>query len=300
MTQWIDTHVHLFTEATKGETPALIDGKVNSCQRYIQGFAGNLPAGLVVVDYSRSTSSQHVMVTVEELAKTGMPTKGTIRANLTDENTWQWLHHPLIAGARVYALAEAPDFSANKAGYDKLFSILRQRGQHLAMFGKPANLRSLLKQVPEDITILIDHFGTPDALAGTNQHEYNLLLADIISRNKTAAPVYIKGPGYRTSFDIARTAPFLALMIEKIGASQILLGASDAPFAGPVMEASPPYAGKNNTDFMSYEKILPWLNSLITKVAESSGKSFELLQMQLLYSNAQKLYGFEQSARKTA
>jgi hypothetical protein len=175
--------------------------------------------------------------------------------------------------------------------------VLRQRGQHLAIFGKPANLRAVLGQVPSDITVLIDHFGMPDALAGTNQHDYNQLLADIATRNKTAAPTYIKGPGYRTSFDLARTAPFLALMIEKIGAAHILLGASDAPFAGPVMEASSPFAGKNNTDFMSYAAILPWLNGLVARTAEISGKSFEMLQMQLLYSNAQKLYGFEKLAK---
>ena len=299
-TQWIDTHVHLFTEATKGDAPALIDGKVNTCDEYLAGFAATPPAGLVVVDYSKSTSSQHVMVTVEELAKKGVAAKGIIRANLADDNTWEWLRHPQIAGARLYALADVPNFSANKAGYDKLFTALRSRGQHLAVFGKPANLRALVKQIPEDITLLIDHLGMPDALAGTNQHEYNQLLADLASRNKTAGAVYIKGPCYRPSFEIARTAPLLQLAIDKLGASQILLGASDAPFAGPVMEASAPYAGKNNTDFMSYAKILPWLNALVEKVAADSQKSFDLLQMQLLYSNAQKLYGFEKAGSKAA
>jgi predicted TIM-barrel fold metal-dependent hydrolase len=300
MTQWIDTHVHLFTEATKGEAPALIDGKVNTTEHYLQSFGDNTPAGVVVVDYSKASSSAHVVATVDELVKRGIPTKGIIRANLADENTWEWLRHPHIAGARLYALADVPDLSANKAGYDKLFSELCTRKQHLCLFGKPANLRALIKQIPDDLTLLIDHLGMPDALQGTNQHDYNQLLADCAARHKSAGAVYFKGPGYRTSFDPARTAPFLQLIIEKLGDTQLMLGASDAPFAGPVMEASAPYAGKNNTDFVSYQTILPWLNILVEKLAPSQKKSVEMLQMQLLYSNAHKLYGFEKKASKAA
>ncbi len=301
MTQWIDTHVHLFTEATKGEAPALIDGKVNTTEHYLHAFAATPPAGVVCVDYSKSTSSAHVVATVDELVGRGVPAKGIIRANLADDNTWEWLKHPQIAGARLYALADVPDFSANKAGYDKLFTALRSRKQHLAIFGKPANLRALIKQIPDDITVLVDHLGMPDALQGTNQHDYNQLLADCASRNKSAAPVYFKGPGYRASFDLQRTAPFMQLIIEKLGDTQLMLGASDAPFAGPVMEASAPYAGKNNTDFMSYSTILPWLTKAVEMLAGNQTKSQEMLQMQLLYSNAQKLYGFEQkSATKVA
>lgn len=300
MTQWIDTHVHLFTEATKGDAPALIDGKVNTTEHYLQSFSSNTPAGVVVVDYSKATSSAHVVVTVDELVKRGIAAKGIIRANLADENTWEWLKHPHIAGARMYALAEVPDISANKAGYDKLFTTLRANKQHLCLFGKPANLRALIKQIPEDITLLIDHLGMPDALQGTNQHDYNQLLADCAARNKSAGAVYFKGPGYRTSFDVARTAPFVQLILEKLGDTQLMLGASDAPFAGPVMEASAPYAGKNNTDFMSYAGILPWLEKLVATAATTHKKSAEMLQMQLLYSNAHKLYGFEKQANKAA
>lgn len=298
--QWIDTHVHLFTEATKGEAPALIDGKVNTTKHYLQSFGENAPTGIVVVDYSKATSSAHVVATVEALVAQRVPTRGIIRANLADANTWEWLKHPHIAGARLYALAEVPDFSADKAGYDRLFTQLRARKQHLCLFGKPANLRALMKQIPDDITLLIDHLGMPDALQGANQHDYNQLLADCAARNKSAGAVYFKGPGYRTSFDHARTAPFLQLIIEKLGDTQLMLGASDAPFAGPVMEASAPYAGKNNTDFMSYSAILPWLTTLVEKLVPAQKKSAEMLQMQLLYSNAQKLYGFEKKATKAA
>jgi predicted TIM-barrel fold metal-dependent hydrolase len=300
MTQWIDTHVHLFTEATKGEAPALIDGRINSTEHYLQAFAPQSPAGVVVVDYSKATSSAHVVATVDELTQRGIPARGIIRANLTDANTWEWLKHPQVAGARLYALAEVPDVGANREGYLRLFNALRSCGQHLCLFGKPGNLRALIKQLPEDLTLLIDHLGLPDAIQGPNQHDYAQLLADCAARNKSSGAVYFKGPGYRTSFDAARTAPFLQAIIDKLGDSQLMLGASDAPFAGPVMEASAPYAGKNNLDFIGYATILPWLTSLIEKLADSQKKSAEMLQMQLLYSNAQKLYGFEKKSSKAA
>lgn len=298
--QWIDTHVHLFTEATKGEAPALINGRINSADFYLESFAPTLPAGVVVVDYSKAANSAHVMATLNGFEAQGIPTKGIIRANLADANTWEWLKHPQIAGARIYALAEVPDLNANRDGYNRLFTQLRQQGQHLCLFGKPGNLRALIKQIPEDITLLIDHLGMPDAAQGANQYDYAQLLADCASRSKSAGAVYFKGPGYRTSFDASRTVPFLRLIVEKLGDTQLMLGASDAPFAGPVMESSAPYAGRNNTDFMSYSAILPWLNSLIEKLAEGQKKSAEMLQMQLLYSNAQKLYGFEKRNTKAA
>lgn len=300
MTQWIDTHVHLFTEATKGEAPALIDGRINSTNHYLKAFEGRAPSGVVVVDYSKAASSAHVMATLEELTRRGIPAKGIIRANLADANTWEWLKHPQVAGARLYALAEVPDVSANRDGYVRLFNELRSRGQHLCLFGKPGNLRALIKQLPEDLTLLIDHLGMPDAAQGPNQHDYAQLLADCASRHKSAGAVYFKGPGYRTSFDAARTAPFLQAVIDRLGDSQLMLGASDAPFAGPVMEASAPYAGKNNLDFIGYATILPWLTSLIERLSDSQKKSAEMLKMQLLYSNAEKLYGFKKKGAKAA
>ncbi len=298
--QWIDTHVHLFTEATKGEAPALIDGNINSTDFYLRSFASSQPAGVVVVDYSKAPNSAHVIATLEELAARNIPAKGIIKANLADDNTWEWLKHPMVAGARLYALADVPDITGNKTAYDKLFTQLRQRDQHLCLFGKPGNLRQLIKQLPEDITLLIDHLGMPDTSQGTNQNDYAQLLADCAARNKSGGAVFFKGPGYRSSFDISRTAPFVQLIIEKLGDSQLMLGASDAPFAGPVMESNAPYTGKNNTDFISYAKILPWLKDLIARVAETQKKSAEMLEMQLLYSNAQKLYGFEKKANKAA
>jgi predicted TIM-barrel fold metal-dependent hydrolase len=292
---WIDTHTHLFTEATKGEHPALIDGKVNTVDAYLKGFATTLPQGIVVVDYSRAASSEHVMVTLRDLLARGIAARGVIRANIHDSRTEEWLKHPQVAGARLYALAEAPDIIGNKAAFDRLFTQLRSRKQHLCLFGKPALLRQMLAQIPEDITLLIDHLGVPDAAQGSNHYDYNQLLADLAARNKRAggAGVFVKGPGYRTSLEPKRVVPFLSLLIEKLGESQILLGASDAPFAGAVMESFAPFAGKQNTDFMGYDKIIPWLQIVINLLAaEYPRKSEEMWQAQLLYHNAERLYGF--------
>lgn len=300
MTQWIDTHVHLFTPETAGETPVAIKGGINDVSTYVSSLAKNRPAGTVIVDFSKAVTSDHVMATLEPLAKAGVPAKGIIRGNIDDERTFEWIQHPQVAGIRLYGKSDVPDLSEEKAKWDRLFTLCRQYKKHICLFGAPGLIRQLVEQLPTDLPLLLDHLGMPVASEGENQHDYAQLLADLESRFKAGQPVYFKGPGYRTSFEPRRTVPFMMKIIEKFGESQLMLGASDAPFAGPVVETGSLYSGKKNQEVIGYDSILEYLNSLIELTAERTNKSFEILQMQLLYSNAQKLYQFEQAEANAA
>ena len=300
MTQWIDTHVHIFTEETAGETPVMINGGINDVPAYVKGLSAHKPAGTVIVDFSKAVTSDHVMTTLEPLTKAGISAKGIIRGNIDDVRTFDWIKQPEVAGIRLYGKGSIPDFSENKEKWDQLFALVRQYGKHICLFGDPSWIRKLVAQLPNDLTLLLDHLGMPNAHEGENQHDYAQLLADLSSRFKAGQPVYFKGPGYRTSFEPNKTVPFMVKIIEMFGESQLMLGASDAPFAGPVVEQGGKFSGKKNQEVIGYDSVLDYLNSLIELTAARSNKSFEMLQMQLLYSNAQKLYQFEETGAAAA
>ncbi len=300
MTQWIDTHVHIFTAETAGETPVMINGGINDIAAYADGLAANKPAGTVIVDFSKAKTSDHVIETLKPLAAAGIPAKGIIRGNIEDERTFDWIKLPNIAGIRLYGKGSIPDLAADKEKWDKLFSLVRQHNKHICLFGDPSWIRKLVAQLPNDLPLLLDHLGMPNAQEGENQHDYAQLLADLQARFKSGQPVYFKGPGYRTSFDPKITTPFMVKIIEMFGESQLILGASDAPFAGPVVEETGKFAGMKNQEVIGYDSVMDYLNSLIKLTAERSNKSFEMLQMQLLFSNAQKLYQFEEADAKAA
>jgi predicted TIM-barrel fold metal-dependent hydrolase len=301
MAQWIDTHVHLFTEATKGESPVIIDGGINTVDHYLKSFGNNAPQAVVVVDFSKAKQSDHVVATVEALNKQAVPAQGIIRGNIEDERTFDWITRPEIAGIRLYGKDSIPDFAQDKEKWDRLFNLVRQHDKHICLFGAPGLIRKLAENLPDDLTLLIDHIGMGDAAKGASaDSDFNLLLDSLASRHKTAGPVFFKGPGYRTSFEINKTTAFIEKILEKFGDSQLLLGASDAPFAGPVVEKSTRYEGKKNQELVGYHNILDYLNELIEKIATDQQKSFEMLQMQFLYSNAQKLYQFEAKAQQAA
>lgn len=301
MTQWIDTHVHLFTEETKGDSPVIIDGGINTTEHYLTSFGQNTPSGVVVVDFSKATTSDHVVATVAELKEKGIPASGIIRGNIEDERTFDWITQPEIAGIRLYGKDSIPDFSQNKEKWDRLFNLLRQHNKHICLFGKPSLIRQLSENLPDDLTLLIDHIGMGDAAKGAEaDSDFNLLIDSLAARHKSAGAVYFKGPGYRTSFETRKTVPFILKILDKFGESQLMLGASDAPFAGPVVEQGARYEGKKNQEFVGYDSILDYLHGLVEAIAKERQKSVEMLQMQLLYSNAQKLYQFEKKAEQAA
>lgn len=302
MTQWIDSHVHLFTPETAGNPPSPIGGGINDVPRYLNGLQDKIPSGVVVVDFSKAKTSDHVIASLDELHRKNIPAKGIIRANIEDARTFDWIKRPDIAGVRFYAKTEAPNLNANKAQWDKLFTLLRSYHKHICIFGAPNFVRQLIEQIPNDLPILIDHLGAYGLAdeGGASHHYYSQLLSFLSSRFKAGQSVSFKGPGYRTSFEPKKTVPFLLKIIEMFGESQLILGASDAPFAGNVVEKSGKYKGMHNQQVIGYDSILDYLNSLIELTATRTDKSFEILQMQLLYSNAQRLYQFTEAVKKAA
>lgn len=301
MTQWIDSHVHLFTAETPGNPPTLINGGINDVSRYMDGFRDAPPAGVVVVDFSQAKQSDHVIAALGELNRKGVPARGIIRANIEDSRTFDWIKRPDIAGIRFYALNNTPNLHDDKRKWDRLFRLLRAYKKHICIFGAPEYVRQLALQLPNDLPLLIDHLGAfAMAEKGVDNFHYAQLLSTLSARSKAGQAIYFKGPGYRTSFEHQKTLPFIFKIIELFGESQLLLGASDAPFAGKILDKSGKYKGLHHQQIVGYESILGYLNKLIELSASKSNKSFEMLQMQLLYSNAQKLYQFKEAATRAA
>ena len=282
--RWIDTHCHLFTAAT-AQPESTYQSRLHDTAEYLAGFGDSPPEASVVVDFSKALSSAHVLESLEALHRIGHPARGIIRGRVKDEATLRWLAQPSIAGIRLYALGELPDFS-DKVAWDSLFNRLRASRQHVSLFASsPALFHALIQALPQDLTLLIDHLGMPDITRSPSQTDYARLLQAAGSRNRSAGAVYLKGPGTRNTLDPARTRPFWQAAREALGEDRLLLGASDAPFAGPIGEGPARYQNQPFQLHLSHASLVRYLakaaQDLSTNVAEKA-----------LMANAAALYGF--------
>ncbi|MGB1540080.1 MAG: amidohydrolase family protein, partial [Rickettsiales bacterium] len=189
-TKWIDTHVHIFPQTDeKAELPRLIrqNNVVNTPANYRAGNANNKPSGVVVVHFSKAADSKHVIASLDEMKSAGcrLPKAGVIKADVSLPETYDWILRDDVAGVRVYAKEAPCDFS-DKAAWDRLWNLVRSQKKHVLVFGSAPHLRPTIAQIPQDLTLVIDHLGLPDATQGGNDAEFNALLADMVSRNKTA------------------------------------------------------------------------------------------------------------------
>jgi len=276
--QWIDTHVHLFSDKIGDNTgiPNLKStGGLNTPAVYYEQLEGNMPHGVVVVDFSKAQTSDHVINSLDELKNMNIYAAGIIKGNMSDERTLAWLKRDDIKGIRLYALAGVPDISGD--AYKEAFSYMEQSNKHVLVFGSAENLIALINQIPEGIKVLVDHLGLPCI------DKEDEAFAGLLKLAKKRGNVYFKGPGYRTSLDIDKVSPVIKQIVSEVGFNRLILGASDAPFAGPVMEKDPKYAGKSYCDLMDYKKVLEF----ITELAHDTGEPNIVL-----YENAKELYGF--------
>ena len=277
--RWIDTHVHLFPDNENG--PLLLASKTqNTADAYFSSLGGSAPEALVVVDFSLSETSDHVINSLDILKKKEIKAFGIIKGNLADERTKVWLKRPDVKGIRLYAKDSVPDVSGGE--WQEVFKILEQDKKHLLIFGASKYIAELIEKVPAGITILVDHLGMPNIFAEGKDLDFNALIE--VARRR--GDVYFKGPGYRTSLDLAKVKPVIGKIISALGADKLLLGASDGPFAGAVLDPSPQYAGKKFDEVMDYAKVIKFINQLANSVANG------MYADKLLYGNAKKLYGF--------
>lgn len=290
--RWIDAHVHLFTgkdDASGLPRLGCARQQVNTPKVYCDALAkaGCRPSGVIVVHFSKAPDSSHVIHTLDEAHAAGcrFPIAGVIHANVEDKRTFTWIQRPDVKAVRIYAKDAAPDFS-NILAWNRLFNLLRAGKKHILIYGGAPYLRPAIAQLPKDIPLVIDHLGMPDPEKGINDHAFATLLADMKSRNRSGAPVYYKGPGYRTSFSLDKTQPFVNAIVAVLGTGRLILGASDAPFAGPALEKDVRYHNKPLTELVDFS----WMHRYVSQLAQGveGGKHADAL----LYANAARLYGF--------
>jgi predicted TIM-barrel fold metal-dependent hydrolase len=277
--RWIDTHVHIFSDNDNGPI-LLASNSQNTAEAYLSSMNKNAPEALVVVDFSMAETSDHVINSLDALKKKGIKACGVIKGNLSDERTRIWIKRDDVKGIRLYAKDSVPDVSGEK--WQEIFRILKNDNKHLLMFGSSKNVAELIESIPNGISILVDHLGMPNIFGDGKDTDFARLLE--VSRRR--GDVYFKGPGYRTSLDIAKVKPVIGKIIATLGADKLILGASDGPFAGAVLEPSPEYAGKKFDEVMDYKKVFAFINDLAKSVANG------MYTDKLLYGNAKKLYGF--------
>lgn len=293
-TPWIDTHVHLFPQSDSGkDLPRLsfARNQVNTPAVYRNAMGGHSPSGVVVVHFSKAPDSLHVIKTLDGMRGCKMPVAGVIKADIADPRSFEWILRDDIKAVRVYAKESMPDF-ADKAAWNRLWNLVRSRKKHILVFGAAPYLRATIAQIPQDIPLVIDHLGLPDATKGANDSAFCSLLFDMKTRNATAAPVYYKGPGYRTSLDVRKVQPFVNAITAKLGINRLLLGATDAPFAGPALEADVRYHNKPLTQLVDFNGIQHYTSQLAEGIAQSQNLNAQDVAFRTLYANAAELYGF--------
>ncbi len=281
--RWVDTHVHLFSSHGDNADMPLVFAKkaLNTADLYLEILGEQKPEGIVVVDFSKSKNSEHVVQSLDELKKKGVKAAGVIKADLGEPRTLQWMDRADVRGIRLYAKESVPNLSGDE--WEKAFAKVKKNKQHILIFGSGENLIATIKQVPEDIVILADHLGLPDVFSTNGDPTFR----DLLALAKKRGNLYFKGPGYRTSLDVEKVKPVVKAIVEAVGIDKLILGASDGPFAGPVLEPTPQYDGKKFGEVMDYNKVISFISELASSVANNGAEKDKIL-----CDNARKLYGF--------
>ncbi|MER9545280.1 amidohydrolase family protein [Mesorhizobium sp. M0437] len=241
----LDGHVHFFTasdlEVVAGRLPFALPVP-HLLSNYLAQLAksGVAPKLLNNVHLSVLPDSSNVFASFEEMEalRAQWPGRydevrlvGTIKADPTYA-TAERLSHPQVVGIRV-VLHDAPPESISDHAYggsDWLALLARLRtDQHVHVYAKEAetNLR-VLRQIPDQIRVVIDHLGTCHPERGEDEPSYHALLQEAGRRGN----VWFKGPGYRTSTKVDEVVPFVRAIIKAVSADRVLLSASDAPHVG--------------------------------------------------------------------
>jgi predicted TIM-barrel fold metal-dependent hydrolase len=241
----IDSHVHFYTaqdlhrvaDALPYDLPephpltACLDKLID---------AGIAPVLINNVHLSILPDSQNVFASFEELKnlQAGNPARyggiklvGTIKAEPVYA-TKERLEHPQVIGARIVLHDAKPQTVSSTDYCDEQWLAFYARllpHQHVHLYAKEAetNLR-VLRQIPDDVRVIIDHLGSCHSERGPTEPAYVALLAEARRRGN----VWFKGPGYRTSVNPMEVAAFVTHIVGAVGADKMLLEATDAPHVG--------------------------------------------------------------------
>lgn len=244
-TQRIDSHVHFYTcddlRRVAGLLPYTLP-EPHPLTVYLDKLidAGIAPTVINNVHLSILPDSENVFASFDELKKlqAANPLRygavrlvGTIKAEPAYA-TKERLLHPQVIGARIVLHDAKPETVSDTQFSDGQWSAFYARlqaHQHLHVYAKEAetNLR-VLRQIPDDVRVIIDHLGSCHSERGTTEPAYVALLAEARRRGN----VWFKGPGYRTSVYPEEAARFVMQIVCTVGADKILLEATDAPHVG--------------------------------------------------------------------
>lgn len=297
---YLDGHVHFFTAtdlaAVAGKLPYALPPP-HALSDYLADLAstGRIPTVLNNVHLSILPDSSNVFASFEEMERLrkerpdlygDIRLLGTIKADPAYA-TAERLSHPQVVGIRI-VLHDAPPESISDGAYrgadwEALFARLRA-DQHVHVYAKEAesNLR-VLRQIPGDIRVVIDHLGTSHPERSVGEPSYHALLEEAARRGN----VWFKGPGYRTSTRVEDVAPFVRAIVETVGAERVLLSASDGPHVG---------ADNQGLDFASHfnsVSALEFCEALASAVSPGMG----LPVRRLLSAAADELFPVQQKAK---
>jgi predicted TIM-barrel fold metal-dependent hydrolase len=251
----IDSHVHFYTSQDLRRVADSLPYALpepHPITAYLDSLitAGIVPTLINNVHISILPDSENVFASFKELQSLqvkdpqrygGVKLVGTIKADPVYA-TQERLAHPQVIGARIVLHDAKPETVGDSSFSDGQWSAFYSRllaHQHLHIYAKEAetNLR-VLRQIPDDVRVIIDHLGSCHAERGASEPAYIALLEEARRRGN----VWFKGPGYRTSVSPEEAARFVVQIVRTVGTDKILLEATDAPHVGTNNDGVP-YAG---------------------------------------------------------
>jgi predicted TIM-barrel fold metal-dependent hydrolase len=274
----IDAHVHFYTAhdlaLVAGGLPYAIP-QPHTLTSYLDGLidAGMKPRLINNVHLSILPNSDNVYAAFDELSMLqdldparygGIVLLGTILAD-PDYATEERLAHPQIKGIRKVLHDRAPesveDGEFTTAAWRNLYARLRA-DQHLHVYAQDAGATlKILRQLPEDLPLVIDHLGTCQPDRGADDPVFADLLAIARSRGNT----WFKGPGYRTSINSEVVAAFAERIVDALGPERLVLQASDAPHVGN------DHHGRLFADSYTAATALEFAADVAARVAQNTG-----------------------------
>jgi predicted TIM-barrel fold metal-dependent hydrolase len=205
MTPIIDTHMHVFRAdlpmaASRRNTPTY-DATWEDYRALSEPFG--ITAAVIVQPSFLGTDNSFML---EHLERLGNAARGVAVIDAdTPIDAIDELHDAGVRGIRFNQLshtnATLPDIDA----WQRLFDRMRPLGWHVELHASPDLLRPLLELLePQDLPIIVDHFGRPGPEHAADHPDYRHLVARGSNPNlfcKVSAPYRLGGRNEQPYFD---------------------------------------------------------------------------------------------------